>query len=96
MATTSKAAPKRAAKATAKATPPKRTAARKAAAPKSEAKGRQPVTSDADITKWVKAELAKAAKRNESVSTAALLRAWRKKGGKANPRRFAALVADAR
>jgi hypothetical protein len=81
------------------AQPAKATAAKRTtkAAPKAEApKGRQPVTDDATITKWVQLQLAAAAKRDESVSTAALLRAWRADGGQANPRRFAALVAGAR
>jgi hypothetical protein len=90
--TTKKAAPKRSTTATAKAAP-----ARTAAAPKAEpVAGRQPVTPDAEITKWVKGELAKAAKRDESVSTAALLRSWREQGGKANPRRFAGIVSASR
>jgi hypothetical protein len=80
-----KAAPK---KATAKAAPRK--------APTAEApKGRQPVTPDAEITAWVRKEAARLTKAGEKVTTAGLLRTWRESGGKANPKRFAAIVARA-
>jgi hypothetical protein len=91
MATTTKGTARKAApkKATAKTAP--RKPAKKAEAPK----GRAPVHSDAEITRWVKAEAARLAKAGEKVTTAGLLRTWRGQGGRANPGRFAALVADA-
>ena len=76
MATTTKRAPRK--------------AAPKKAAPK--ATGRGPVTPDGEIVRWIKAESAKARKAGTKVTTAGLLRTWRAQGGKANPKRFAALV----
>jgi hypothetical protein len=75
--------------AAAKAAPKKQ-----AAKAKAEPVGRGPVTPDAEIVAWAKKEAAAWRKSDRTVTTAGLLRAWREQGGKANPRRFAGLVAD--
>jgi hypothetical protein len=83
------------AKRTATKAAPKRTRKPPAGPKANGQKGRQPVTPDAEIAKWIKAEAARRTKAGEKVTTAGLLRAWRAQGGKANPKRFAGLVAQA-